>query len=143
MLELAEDVHVDGAVADAASAADAGADGEFLDVVVEFVLDSLAPAGGLVGTGVVARGVEGEEGGLTGVPVFAALAAAVGPLVHDVEAVAGGAEECAAAAAPAFVGEGGPAVALEVGGEPGRDGSCRRTGEAGAWGSTPSRKSEN
>ena len=114
-MELGEDVHVDGAVADAASTADAGADAEFLDVVVEFVLDALAPAGGLVGAGVVARGVEAEEGGLTGVPVLAPLAAAVGAFVHDVEAVAGGAEVGAAAAAEAFVGEGRPEVALEVG----------------------------
>ena len=102
------DVDPHRADADAPTAAAAKRLTELVVVVLKLVHDAVAVALGLPISGVVPRGVVGELPETASVPVFPALAGFFGPLVDDVETVAGRADEGAGPAADATDGNGIP-----------------------------------
>src|SRR6266567_329580 len=112
------DVDADRAGAYAPAAAGAERLAELVVVVLELVHDPVAVALVLEVARVVAGGVAREFAEAAGVPVLAAGPLLVAPLVDDVEAVAGGAEEGAGAAAGATGRHFFPERALEVAVQP-------------------------
>src|SRR6266567_5716388 len=112
------DVDADRAGAHAPAAAGAERLAELVVVVLELVHDPVAVALVLEVSRVVAGGVAREFAEAAGVPVLAPGPLLVAPLVDDVEAVAGGAEEGAGAAAGAAGRDLLPERALEVAVEP-------------------------
>ena len=82
---------------DATSASYTTYDTQVLDRVFEFMHQALATTFGLVGAGIVSRGVFGKLSETAGIPATQAFSAVLGSFIFDIKAGAGGAGKVAAA----------------------------------------------
>ena len=98
LLQGIQQIQTAGAETQAAAAAGTQGFAEFFGIDVEFVIQTLAPARSLAGTGIVPRSVQGEERHGAGVPVLLTDAVIAAHLVLQVEAVADRAGEGAGSA---------------------------------------------
>jgi len=108
------DVDPDRAAADATPAAGAEGLTELVMVVLELVHEAVAITLRLLVARVVPRGVMGKLPEAAGVPAFSSFSPLLGPLIHDVETVAGRTDKGAGAAADTPGGDGVPGGILEM-----------------------------